>query len=183
MTNDKTVTLSRELAERILRDSQHGFMAFNDGKELRALLAAPVVERQEPVAWHSWSVGDTVRYLGSGEDNEDCYCRMMIGSDYLIHEAPDEFEMMLVLDDDGDELGVLVGEFEFIARDGYSRTSPPAPVAVAQHPFADKVISKLQRFVECADDGQGADIGRHWFNILTQLGLLNRVQRSLACGK
>ncbi len=57
-------------------------------------------------------------------------------------------------------------------------TSPPAPVSVVQHPFADKVISKLQRFVECADDGQGADIGRHWFDILTQLGLLNRVQRS-----
>lgn len=90
---------------------------------LRALLAAPVVERQ-PVAWDSWSVGDTVRYLGSGEDSSDCYCRMTIDSDYLIHEVPDESEMMLVLDDDGDELGVLVGEFEFIARDGYSRTAP-----------------------------------------------------------
>lgn len=54
-----------------------------------------------------------------------------------------------------------------------------APVAVVL-PFADKVASKLRRFVECTDDGQGADIGRHWFDVLTHLGLLNRVQRSPA---
>ncbi|WP_395605281.1 hypothetical protein [Pseudomonas sp. B16120] len=53
-------------------------------------------------------------------------------------------------------------------------------VAAAMHPFAEKVIRKLERFQECADDGQGADIGRHWFDLLTQLGLLNRVQRSPA---
>lgn len=58
-------------------------------------------------------------------------------------------------------------------------TSQPAPVSVV-HPFADKVIRKLQRYQECAEDGQGADIGRHWFDLLTQLGLLNRVQRSPA---
>ncbi|MFP5500734.1 MAG: hypothetical protein ACLGJE_31735 [Gammaproteobacteria bacterium] len=52
--------------------------------------------------------------------------------------------------------------------------------ATAMHPFAEKVIRKLERFQECADDGQGADIGRHWFDLLTQLGLLNRVQRSPA---
>lgn len=59
--------------------------------------------------------------------------------------------------------------------------SPPAPVAVV-HPFADKVISKLQRFEECASDpgADGVDIGRHWLDLLTQLGLLNRVQRSPA---
>ena len=55
----------------------------------------------------------------------------------------------------------------------------PAPVAVVM-PFAEKVIGKLQRFYECAEDSQGADIGRHWFDLLTQLGLLNRVQRSPA---
>lgn len=47
-------------------------------------------------------------------------------------------------------------------------------------PFAEKVIRKLQRYQECTDDSQGADIGRHWFDLLTQLGLLNRVQRSPA---
>lgn len=47
-------------------------------------------------------------------------------------------------------------------------------------PFASKVVSKLQRYQECTDDDQGADIGRHWFDLLTQLGLLIRVQRSPA---
>ncbi len=47
-------------------------------------------------------------------------------------------------------------------------------------PFAQKVISKLKRFEECASDSDagGVDIGRHWLDLLTQLGLLNRVQRS-----
>lgn len=54
------------------------------------------------------------------------------------------------------------------------------PVGYQLPPFAQKVIRKLERFQECADDGQGADIGRHWFDLLTQLGLLNRVQRSPA---
>lgn len=62
---------------------------------------------------------------------------------------------------------------------GRADASPPAPVSVVL-PFADKVISKLRRYQECTDDGQGADIGRHWFDLLTQLGLLNRVQRSPA---
>jgi hypothetical protein len=62
-----------------------------------------------------WAVGDTVRYLGSGSPEEKwSFDRMTIGSDYLIHEAPDEHESMLVLDDDGDEISVLVGEFEFV---------------------------------------------------------------------
>lgn len=54
-----------------------------------------------------------------------------------------------------------------------------APVAVVL-PFAEKIISKLRRFDECASDNQDVDIGRHWFDVLTQLGLLNRVQRSPA---
>lgn len=59
------------------------------------------------------------------------------------------------------------------------KAEQPAPVAVVM-PFAEKIICKLRRFEECASDGQGADIGRHWFDLLTQLGLLNRVQRSPA---
>lgn len=55
----------------------------------------------------------------------------------------------------------------------------PAPVAVVM-PFAEKVISKLRRFDECVSDNQDVDIGRHWLDVLTQLGLLNRVQRSPA---
>lgn len=51
---------------------------------------------------------------------------------------------------------------------------------VALPPFATKIIEKLRRFDVCAEDGQGADIGRHWLDMLVQLGLLNRVQRSPA---
>ncbi|EPJ90990.1 hypothetical protein [Pseudomonas psychrophila] len=58
---------------------------------------------------------------------------------------------------------------------------------IAQHqsgpaalPFAKKVISKLRRFEECAGDSQDVDIGRKWFDVLTHLGLLERVQRSPA---
>lgn len=67
--------------------------------------------------------------------------------------------------------------------DALSATAPDHSEQVRQMvpqlpAFAQKVISKLKRFEECTDDGQGADIGRHWFDLLTQLGLLNRVQRS-----
>ncbi|SDQ57090.1 hypothetical protein SAMN04490192_1926 [Pseudomonas lundensis] len=55
----------------------------------------------------------------------------------------------------------------------------PAPVAEVM-PFAEKVISKLQRFEACVSDGQDVDIDRHWFDVLTHLGLLRRVQRSPA---
>ncbi len=49
-------------------------------------------------------------------------------------------------------------------------------------PFAEKVLAKLRRFYVCAEDFEsgGVDIGRHWLDLLTQLGLLNRVQRSPA---
>ncbi|WMU52636.1 hypothetical protein [Pseudomonas aeruginosa] len=45
-------------------------------------------------------------------------------------------------------------------------------------PFAEKVLTKLRRFNECAEDpgSGGVDIGRHWLDLLTQL----RVQRSPA---
>ncbi|MFP6414732.1 hypothetical protein [Pseudomonas aeruginosa] len=44
------------------------------------------------------------------------------------------------------------------------------------------MLAKLRRFNECAEDSDsgGVDIGRHWLDLLTQLGLLNRVQRSPA---
>ncbi|MFJ3685607.1 hypothetical protein [Pseudomonas sp. NPDC090208] len=47
-------------------------------------------------------------------------------------------------------------------------------------PFALKVIRKLRRIEECFSDGQDADIGRHWFDVLDRLGLIMRVQRSPA---
>lgn len=40
----------------------------------------------------------------------------------------------------------------------------------------DVVREKLQRFEECADDGEDCDIGRDWFDALTLLGLLRLTQ-------
>lgn len=53
MTKDKTVTMARELAEyaaALLEQNCPG----NVANEIRAAIAAPVVERQEPVARYSW---------------------------------------------------------------------------------------------------------------------------------
>ncbi|HBO1538481.1 TPA: hypothetical protein L4S95_004796 [Pseudomonas aeruginosa] len=61
-------------------------------------------------------------------------------------------------------------------RAALAQPSPALP------PFAEKVLAKLRRFYDCAEDFEsgGVDIGRHWLDLLTQLGLLNRVQRSPA---
>lgn len=42
------------------------------------------------------------------------------------------------------------------------------------------VVEKLERFQECSEDSGagGCDIGREWFDALTTIGLLRRVQRS-----
>ncbi|EOG4610444.1 hypothetical protein ACLD9I_000016 [Pseudomonas aeruginosa] len=63
-----------------------------------------------------------------------------------------------------------------VARAGLTQPSPALP------PFAEKVLAKLRRFYDCVSDFEsgGIDIGRHWLDLLTQLGLLNRVQRSPA---
>ncbi|KAF1009537.1 MAG: hypothetical protein GAK28_00175 [Luteibacter sp.] len=47
------------------------------------------------------------------------------------------------------------------------------------HALAD-VVSAVRRFDECAEDGEDVDIGRDWFDALTTIGLLRRVQRSPA---
>ncbi|WP_216578746.1 hypothetical protein [Pseudomonas aeruginosa] len=62
------------------------------------------------------------------------------------------------------------------ARAALAQPSPVLP------PFAEKVLAKLRRFYDCASDFEsgGVDIGRHWLDLLTQLGLLNRIQRSPA---
>ncbi|MGV8268533.1 hypothetical protein ACV334_39075, partial [Pseudomonas aeruginosa] len=62
------------------------------------------------------------------------------------------------------------------ARAALAQPSPALP------PFAEKVLAKLRRFYDCAEDFEsgGVDIGRNWLDLLTQLGLLNRVQRGPA---
>ncbi len=78
----------------------------------------------------------------------------------------------------GDD-GTIVDDWKAlktIQRAALAQPSPTLP------PFAEKVLAKLRRFNECAEDpgSGGVDIGRHWLDLLTQLGLLNRVQRSPA---
>lgn len=67
-------------------------------------------------------------------------------------------------------------------RAALAQPSPAPESAAVLPPFAEKVLAKLRRFEECASDfdSGGVDIGRHWLDLLTQLGLLNRVQRSPA---
>ncbi|MGE7139758.1 hypothetical protein ACQKIE_19215, partial [Luteibacter sp. NPDC031894] len=43
-----------------------------------------------------------------------------------------------------------------------------------------EVVRAVRRFNECAEDGEDVDIGRDWFDALTTIGLLHRVQRSPA---
>ncbi|WP_447404529.1 hypothetical protein [Pseudomonas aeruginosa] len=75
-----------------------------------------------------------------------------------------------------DECADEVATWPSYKREALAQPSPVLP------PFAEKVLAKLRRFNECAEDpgSGGVDIGRHWLDLLTQLGLLNRVQRSPA---
>ncbi len=84
--------------------------------------------------WPSWQVGDTVQYLSAGDFVHD---RMTVGSHYLIHEAPDDHETMIVLDDDGDELAVLVGEFEWVKPVDKPNPTPQAPTPDRSGQFID----------------------------------------------
>ncbi len=47
-------------------------------------------------------------------------------------------------------------------------------------PFVEEILADLRRFAECVEDGQDVDLGRDRFDLLTQLGLLERIQRSPA---
>lgn len=78
--------------------------------------------------------------------------------------------------------------FEKCIAERYESDKPGSTIPLYLHPqpapthpqFCQDVIEKLIRFAECADDGQGVDIGRQWLDTLTHLGLLERVQRSPA---
>lgn len=117
---------------------------------LRAELAA--IREQEPVAWQS-------RFT----DEEWAKCSR--GHFDWAKREPEAFP----------------GGYE--ARELYAL--PPQQLgAIGTHwpPFAKKVLAKMRRFYSCAEDpgSGGVDIGRHWLDLLTQLELLNRVQRSPA---
>ena len=59
--------------------------------------------------WKSWEVGDEVIYTGRAGEFE--YGYITLYKTYPIVEAPDEYQMMLILDDDGDEYSVIVWDF------------------------------------------------------------------------
>ena len=122
MTN-KTVTMSRELADRL--DNPHSYVRNLAREELRALLAAPVVERQ-PVAWDSAKPSAPGAYWVRGNG---------LVRDALIQVIEEEGELRCNLhirttEDDfgyGYSIDQLSDEFEWL---GPLFASPPAPVAV-----------------------------------------------------
>lgn len=63
-----------------------------------------------------------------------------------------------------------------------SLASPPSQPSTGVPDGLAIVIEKLWRFFDCAEDEEsgGCNIGRHWFDALTTIGLLERVQRSPA---
>ncbi|WP_038820521.1 hypothetical protein, partial [Pseudomonas aeruginosa] len=79
----------------------------------------------------------------------------------------------------GKSYDIELRRYYLLGWDDRAALAQPSPVLP---PFAEKVLTKLRRFNECAEDpgSGGVDIGRHWLDLLTQLGLLNRVQRSPA---
>ncbi|MFU3636029.1 hypothetical protein ACM7I5_10815 [Pseudomonas aeruginosa] len=78
-------------------------------------------------------------------------------------------------------LAMIEGQAPALDAQGLAGTALTQPSPTLP-PFAEKVLAKLRRFYDCAGDFEsgGVDIGRHWLDLLTQLGLLNRVQRSPA---
>ncbi|WCU41152.1 hypothetical protein O0445_06630 [Pseudomonas aeruginosa] len=114
----------------------------------------------------------------SGEGPWKCYA--CTGSHEVIGYANgDELDNML--DDRTAVLSPVKTSFHTVPvyREARAALAQPSPVLP---PFAEKVLAKLRRFYDCASDFEsgGVDIGRHWLDLLTQLGLLNRVQRSPA---
>lgn len=81
---------------------------------MREIAISALKPAEEVESWKQLAVGDTVEYLGSGDSREDCYSCMTIGNKYSITEAPDDFGTMVVLDDDGDEISVISGDFRRI---------------------------------------------------------------------
>lgn len=211
MTNNPTIDgVSRELLEQseaafkaLLKqiteedeDGDYWRVRFESRRDqLRALLDAPVVERQPVACGQCGSTsadicnGNGCGYLESGNGEPEVAALQSTIAQLQARIAelesgrgepvktPEPPYKMLPLEEDGWFLCVNAYEAMYPLF-----TAPPAPVAVVLPPFAEKVISKLRRCEECFSDFEsgGVDIGRHWLDSLTQLGLLNRVQRSPA---
>lgn len=89
MTKDKTVTMSRELAETLVFLHETDQYMDIDIARLREVLAAPVVERQEPVAWRYQSYAGGLWYLSSSEHNARTFqCNGLGGGVEPLYTSP-----------------------------------------------------------------------------------------------
>lgn len=185
MTNKPMLSVERKVIEDILADAREpatDYMAAR--KVLRALLDNPPHTRQEGYGEAMRKVSDLLE--------KSVTCAKMQVEPAAQHQGEPVAKAKPVAKLHAERLTGRDGEYGVTVEDsGWFNTcrltggifnlyaEQPAPVAMAL-PFAEKVIAKLQRFEACASDGQDVDIGRHWFDLLTQLELLRRVQRSPA---
>ena len=183
MTNKQMLSVQRELLESCWSALMQKGQVIK-ALELRALIDKPEYPRINIVKAHTHTCACVVG------DSGVCDCGAVIdGVGVEVKPAaqhqgePVRWERMSKMDGGTWWPCANKGEADDAVKCGWKVrplfAEQPAPVAVAL-PFAEKVIAKLQRFEACASDGQDVDIGRHWFDLLTQLELLRRVQRSPA---
>ncbi|HCL4400178.1 TPA: hypothetical protein N2D31_005562 [Pseudomonas aeruginosa] len=157
-----------------------------EGWQARAALASTPVADESPMA----KMADALREKARQEQQayqdrrnqatewgpmpEGTEADRLISTAPVAHVAGDETSRYLEWAKDRSAWEMPVGTPVYYAA--LAQPSPTLP------PFAEKVLAKLRRFYDCAEDFEsgGVDIGRHWLDLLTQLGLLNRVQRSPA---
>ena len=163
MTNDKTVTMSRELAERIsarLERLNAGFC------ELRALLAAPVVECQEPVAW-----------MALNRDGFPEKCFPLDPEGFPVYRSPPapvaHQEPVAYMRNEGTPNNLVKCTF-----------TCPGAFGVYEHP-APKTVVNLRNFanamIDIALEGADAD-GAQIQELAVEHGLLKPEQRTERCG-
>lgn len=193
MTNKPMLSVERKLLVRLCNLNAVGWEDIEpEMKELRALL-------DQPVDSNELSLGGSLARAASGlinvlDDEAGAWTETealkraledwSMGKPAAQHQGePVRWERMSKMDGGTWWPCANKGEADDAVKCGWKVrplfAEQPVPVAVAL-PFAEKVIAKLQRFEACASDGQDVDIGRHWFDLLTQLELLRRVQRSPA---
>ena len=210
MSNERLISVKPQVLEKALRDAGLiRFDTDSHVAELRALLDAPVpcvhewtddgghllvctacgAQEDHDPGWRDMATAPTdgtmVRLLVEFEEHstEDAERAPTIGANNFDNDDEDVWRFAgwcWSHDHFTEGKGTPVGWLPMLDGPKLSAGAGHPDLIAPTNPFAERVIRKLERFQECADDGQGADIGRHWFDLLTQLGLLNRVQRSPA---
>lgn len=142
MTNDKTVTMSRELAERLTKQytNSPAWDALEDDRmaateELREILDAPVVERQEPIG-----IEGMPQYLILFDDTERPV-ETMFGEEIARKRYADismSWNAHLFVKIDSNSRDAM-----FAKNNATVVTSPPAPVALDDSTTSDKYRAEL----------------------------------------